>query len=67
MPYNCATIGSLYISHKKQIVQGMRTTEKVKCWNSQTVRKSTESTINTNQDKNKNRERVRKAHLPDYI
>lgn len=27
--------------------------------------KSAESTVNTNQDKNKNRERVRIAHLPD--
>jgi len=32
-------------------------------WNSQTVRKSKESTVKTNQDKNKNRVRVRKAHL----
>lgn len=41
----------------------MRTTEKVKGWKSQTVRKSKESTVNTTQDKNKNCERVRKAHL----
>lgn len=45
----------------------MRTTEKVKCWKSQTVRKSAESTINTIQDKNKNCERVRKAHLHKKI
>lgn len=56
-------IWSLYISNIKQIIHGMKTTEKVKCWNSQTVRKSTESTVNTTQDKNKNCERVRKAHL----
>lgn len=46
-PYNCADVWSLYISNVKQIIHGMRTTEKVKCWNSQTVRKSAESTINT--------------------
>ena len=62
-PYknSCATMGSLYISPKKQIIHGMRTTEKVKCWNSQKVRKVKASTANTNQDKNKNRLGVRKS------
>lgn len=41
----------------------MGRTLKLKSWNSQTVWKFAESTVNTNQDKNKNRERVRKAHL----
>ena len=59
--YNCASIGSLYISHLKQIIQGMRRTLKLKCWKSQTVRKSAESTVNTNQDKNKDRLGVRKS------
>ena len=61
MPNNCASIGSLYISHLKQIIQGMRRTLKLKCWKSQTVQKSAESTVNTNQDKNKDRLGVRKS------
>ena len=41
------TSGSLYISLLKHIIHGMRTTEKVRCWNSQTVWKAEASTVNT--------------------
>lgn len=41
----------------------MRTTENVKGWNGQTVWKAEASTVNTNQDKNKYRLGVRKAHM----
>ena len=53
--HNCADIWELVYLPIKQIIHGMRTTENVRCWNSQKVRKVKASTVNTNQDKNKNR------------
>lgn len=60
---NCAGIGSLYISHKKTDYTRYAMRTDLIGWNSRTVRKSKESTVKTNQDKNKNRVRVRKVHL----
>ena len=46
--YNCADItGACIPPEAQQIIHGMRTTENVKCWNSQAVRKFKESTANT--------------------
>ena len=60
---SCADIPGACISPEENILCTNGKSVKLKSWNSQAVRKSKESTVKTNQDKNKNRGRVRKAHL----